>query len=444
MIGETRSGLRERIRKLVREYHERFPPRIPDSLVPVSGKIYGDEELVNLVDAALDGWWTDGRFGQEFSDALSLYLGLKEVILANSGSSANLVAFMTLTSPLLSKRRILPGDEVICTAAAFPTTVNPILQAGCVPVFVDVRLETHNIDTTMLEAALSPKTKAVFIAHTLGNPFDLAAVKAFCEQHGLWLIEDCCDALGSQFDGRPVGTFGDLATFSFYPAHQITTGEGGAVVTDNALLAKIARSFRDWGRDCWCPTGKDNTCGARFNQQHGTLPFGYDHKYVYSHLGYNLKLTDFQAAIGVAQIKRLPSFVERRKQNHAALSAFFTEKGFDRFFILPEHDERAKPSWFGFTLVIKDGAPFTRAELLAHLNKEGVQTRLVFAGNVTRQPYFVKSKYTYRVVGGLANTDKIMNDAFWVGVYPGIDDSMIKRLCASFESFLAAHKDAPR
>ena len=396
--------------------------------VPVGSRVYDHDEMVNLVDSSLEFWLTSGRYTNEFEKKLAKYLGVRYCSLVNSGSSANLNAFMALTSPLLGDRRIRRGDEIITVAAGFPTTVTPAIQYGAVPVFVDVTIPQYNIDVTMLEAALSEKTKAVMIAHTLGNPFDLGAVKAFCEKHNLWLIEDNCDALGSKYtingEEKFTGTIGDIGTSSFYPPHHMTMGEGGAVYTNNALLNRCIRSFRDWGRDCICPSGHDNLCGHRFDKQYGELPLGYDHKYVYSHFGYNLKATDMQAAIGCAQLEKFPSFVERRRHNFARLNAALAEVS-DKL-ILPEACENSNPSWFGFLITCKEGVD--RNKVVQHVEKSGVQTRMLFAGNLTKHPCFDEMRSTgegYRIVGTLENTDRIMNDTFWVGVYPGMTDEMI-------------------
>lgn len=389
--------------------------------VPPSGKVIGAPELTSMTDAVLDGWLTTGRFNEEFEQALATRLGVTHVLTTNSGSSSNLLAFSALTSPLLGERAIRPGDEVITVAAGFPTTVNPILQNGAVPVFVDVHLPTYNIDVTQLEAALSERTRAVMIAHTLGNPFDLASVRAFCDAHQLWLVEDCCDALGSRYDDRQVGSFGDIGTLSFYPAHHITTGEGGAVFTSNATLKRALESFRDWGRDCYCAPGCDNTCGRRFCWKLGELPEGYDHKYTYSHLGYNLKMTDMQAACGVAQLKRLDDFVTARKQNFARLHERL--QACSDFLLLPEATPNSSPAWFGFPITLRDNTGTTRNDLVGYLDEHKIGTRLLFGGNLTRQPYMLGR--TFRTVGALPNTDRIMHNTFWVGVWPGLGDTQI-------------------
>ncbi|HEY9103095.1 lipopolysaccharide biosynthesis protein RfbH [Chitinimonas sp.] len=403
--------------------------------VPPSGKVIGAAELSAMTDAVLDGWLTTGRFNEAFEQRLAQTLGVKYALTTNSGSSANLLAFSTLTSPRLGERAIKPGDEVITVAAGFPTTVNPILQNGAVPVFVDVSLPCYNIDVSLLEAALTPKTRAVMIAHTLGIPFELDAVVAFCKQHGLWLVEDCCDALGSTYRGRQVGGFGDIATLSFYPAHHITMGEGGAVFTNNPELRLIAESFRDWGRDCYCAPGKDNTCGKRFCWKLGDLPEGYDHKYTYSHLGYNLKITDMQAACGLAQLDRLADFVAARKANYAYLYARL--KRCEEFLLLPEATEGSEPAWFGFPITLKPAANTTRVDLLQYLDQRKIGTRLLFAGNLTRQPY-MKGR-NYRIAGELANTDRIMHDTFWIGVWPGLETAQLDYVCDALEAYFGTN-----
>ncbi len=401
--------------------------------VNYAGRVFDERELVNLVDASLDFWLTYGGYSRDFEQRLAAYLGVRWSLLVNSGSSANLLAFMALTSPLLKGRQVRRGDEVITVACAFPTTVAPIVQYGAVPVFVDVDLSTANIDVARLESALSPKTKAIMLAHTLGNPFDVRAVKAFCARHGLWLIEDNCDALGSRVDGQLTGTFGDIGTSSFYPPHHMTMGEGGAVYTSDALLRKIMLSLRDWGRDCWCDSGVDNTCHNRFAKQYGSLPFGYDHKYVYGHFGYNLKATDLQAAIGCAQLDKFPGFVEQRKANFRAL--YEGLKGLD-WLLLPQTIPGADPSWFGFLMTLQAGAPVTRNQLAEHLERNRVQTRNLFAGNLTRHPCFdsLKEGVDYRIAAPLVNTDKIMNDSLWVGVYPGMKPESLAYMVAMVKS----------
>lgn len=423
---------KEQILSMVGEYCDRFHNKRkdfePGDRITYAARVYDRAEMTNLVDSALEFWLTSGRFTDEFEKKLADYLGVRFCSLVNSGSSANLIAFMALTSPLLGDRRIKRGDEVITVAAGFPTTVTPIIQYGAVPVFVDVTIGQYNIDVTMLDKALSDKTKAVMIAHTLGNPFDLKSVKEFCEKHELWLVEDNCDALGSKYtlNGKEyfTGTVGDIGTSSFYPPHHMTMGEGGAVYTDNALLNKCIRSFRDWGRDCVCPSGKDNFCGHRYDGQYGELPAGYDHKYVYSHFGYNLKATDMQAAIGCAQIEKFPSFVEKRIENFNRLKAGLS--GLEDKLILPVANENSKPSWFGFLITVKEGV--SRNELVRFLEDNGIQTRMLFSGNLIKHPCFDEMRKTgegYRVVGELVNTDRIMRDTFWVGVYPGMTNDMI-------------------
>lgn len=422
---------RAKILEEVKEYAEKFhavKPYSEGDRIPYARRVYGSEEMVNLVDSSLEFWLTSGRYTDEFEKKFAEYLGVKFVSLVNSGSSANLGAFMALTSPLLKERRVRRGDEVITVAAGFPTTVAPIIQYGAVPVFIDVTIPQYNIDVTKLEDALSDKTKAVMIAHTLGNPFDLKAVKDFCTKHNLWLIEDNCDALGSKYiiDGEEkfTGTIGDIGTSSFYPPHHMTMGEGGAIYTNNALLNKCIRSMRDWGRDCVCPSGRDNFCGHRFDGQYGELPYGYDHKYVYSHFGYNLKATDLQAAVGCAQIVKFPSFVERRRHNFDRLWEGL--KDCQDKLILPEPCEGSKPSWFGFMMTVREGV--NRTEVVRYIEDHGVQTRNLFAGNLTKHPCFDEMRASgegYRIVGELTNTDRIMNDTFWIGVYPGMTDEMI-------------------
>ena len=424
--------MRGKILALVREYCEKYhAPKedfAPGDRLPYAARVYDHEEMENLVESALEFWLTAGHYTEEFERGLAAYLGIKHCSLVNSGSSANLLAFMALTSPLLGERAVRRGDEVITVAAGFPTTVAPIIQYGAIPVFVDVTLPTYNVDVSLLEGARSERTKAVMIAHTLGNPFDLAAVKSFCDAHNLWLVEDNCDALGSQYtlggEAHYTGTIGDIGTSSFYPPHHMTMGEGGAVYTNDALLHRIVRSMRDWGRDCICASGQDNLCGRRFDRQDGELPRGYDHKYVYSHFGYNLKATDLQAAIGVAQLKKLPSFVERRRHNFACLRAALADM--EDFFVLPEATVGASPSWFGFLLTCREG--IERAKIVRYIEEHGIQTRMLFAGNLTKHPCFDEMRRTgegYRIVGALTETDRIMNDTFWLGVYPGLTDEKI-------------------
>ena len=399
--------------------------------MPVSGKVIGAPELEFMVEASLDGWLTAGRFNDAFEQRLAKYLGVKHLMTVNSGSSANLVAFSTLTSPKLGDRAIRPGDEVIGVAAGFPTTVNPIIQCGAVPVFVDVELGTYNIDAALIEAAITPRTRAIMLAHTLGNPFNLDVITALCRKHGLWLVEDCCDALGATYGGQRVGSFGDIGTLSFYPAHHITMGEGGAVFTNNTELKKIAESMRDWGRDCYCGPGKDNTCGKRFCQQLGSLPQGYDHKYTYSHLGYNLKITDMQAACALAQLDRLDDFVAARKANFQHLHARLQRCA--DFMLLPEATPRSDPSWFGFPLTLKPEAGVQRVDLLNYLDQHRIGTRLLFAGNLVRQPY-MQGRH-YRISGELARTDVVMHNTFWLGVYPGLGTDQLDFMVDRLEEF---------
>lgn len=428
----TPDDLRDQIRSLVADYHAAaFAPRpfIPGQTpVPVSGRVFDAEDIQSLMEATLDFWLTTGRFAAQFEKSFARYMGVRNALLVNSGSSADLLALATLTSPKLGERRLQPGDEVITVAGGFPTTVNPIIQNGLVPVFLDLQVPTYNIDTTHLEGAYSDRTRAVMIAHTLGNPFDLAAVTDFVRRHNLWLIEDCCDAVGSTYNGKMVGTFGDLATVSFYPAHHLTMGEGGCVLTEKPILKTLAESFRDWGRDCWCDPGKENTCGKRFEWELGGLPCGYDHKYTYSHIGYNLKMTDMQAAVGVSQLKKLPGFVAQRRANFARLKEGLREM--EDFFILPEATPGSDPSWFGFPIAVRPGAPFNRRQVIAYLEERKIATRLLFAGNLLRQPAYHNIRH--RVVGTLKNTDFVMNNVFWIGVYPGLTDEMLDYVVDTF------------
>ncbi|MYM70399.1 lipopolysaccharide biosynthesis protein RfbH [Pseudoduganella sp. FT55W] len=439
--AQSKEQLREQIIKLVAEYGalasvpKAFEPGV--TVIPPAGKVVGAPEMELMVHASLDAWLTTGRFNDQFEAKLAKLIGVDYLITVNSGSSANLVAFSALTSPKLGPRAIQPGDEVIGVAAGFPTTVNPIIQFGAIPVFVDVELGTYNIDVTKLEAAISPKTKAIMLAHTLGNPYNLEVITAICKKYNLWLVEDCCDALGSTYNGKMVGTFGDIGTMSFYPAHHITMGEGGAVFTNNAELKMIAESFRDWGRDCYCPPGKDNTCGKRFCQCFGTLPAGYDHKYTYSHLGYNLKITDMQAACGLAQIDRAPDFIQARKDNFAYLKDRL--QSCEEFLILPEATENSDPSWFGFPMTLKPEANVSRVDLLTYLDQHKIGTRLLFAGNLTRQPYM--QGRNYRVSGDLTNTDRVMNDTFWIGVFPGLTREMLDFTVLKLEQFFGVNFD---
>jgi CDP-6-deoxy-D-xylo-4-hexulose-3-dehydrase len=436
---QAREKILKDVNDYCKKYHNIKGQFKPGQRIPYASRVYDSEEMCNLVDSSLDFWLTAGRYADRFEKEFSQYLGIRFCSLVNSGSSANLVAFSALTSPLLGERAIKKGDEVITVAAGFPTTVAPIIQFGAVPVFVDVTIPEYNIDCSLLEKALSDKTMAVMAAHTLGNPFDLRAVKEFCDRHGLWLIEDNCDALGSKYelDGvtKFTGTIGDIGTSSFYPPHHMTMGEGGAVYTNNPLLHRIINSFRDWGRDCQCPPGRDNLCGHRFDGQYGELPRGYDHKYVYSHLGYNLKATDMQAAVGCAQLKKFPSFVERRIHNFNRLKeglACLEDK-----LILPEPQTNSSPSWFGFLITVRENAGVTRDGLVSNLEKKGIQTRMLFAGNLIKHPCFDAMRETgegYRIVGELTNTDRIMNDTFWIGVYPGMTDEMIDYMIETIKS----------
>ncbi len=438
---KARGEIFKKVTAYYKKFHQKPAFRPGETLVNYGGRVYDDKEMINLTDTALDFWLTSGRYCAEFEKQMGAYLGVKYVSLVNSGSSANLLAFMALTSPKLGARQIKPGDEVITVAAGFPTTVTPIIQYGAVPVFVDVEIPSYNINCAMLEKARSKKTKAVMIAHTLGNPFDIAKVKKFCTKHGLWLVEDNCDALGSRYAGQFTGTHGDIGTYSFYPPHHMTMGEGGAVYTNNPLLKRIVESFRDWGRDCWCNSGKDNTCNNRFTRQYGELPLGYDHKYVYSHFGYNLKATEMQAAVGLAQLKKFPAFVEARKKNWAYLRKALAP--FAKKLILPEPTAKADPSWFGFLITVKDNAGFTRDQIVAHLEKNKVQTRMLFAGNLIKHPCFDgmrKSGKGFRVTGALKNTDRIMNNTFWIGVYPGMTKEMLVYIVKTFENILGKQK----
>ncbi len=431
-------ALREKILGLVKEFHgaghaaRPFTPGV--SPVPVSGRVYGPEEMVNLVDSSLDFWLTTGRFNDDFEDRLAKFVGVNFALTVNSGSSANLLAFSALTSPELGERAIKPGDEVITVAAGFPTTVNPIILYGAVPVFVDIHIPTYNIDPGLIEKAVTSKTRAIMVAHTLGNPFALDEAVRVAKKHNLWLVEDCCDALGSTYQERKVGTFGDIATLSFYPAHHITMGEGGAVLTRDARLKRILESVRDWGRDCFCPTGKDNTCGKRFGWKLGELPEGYDHKYIYSHLGFNLKITDMQAAVGLAQMDRLEGFIAARKENFRHLRSGLASC--EEHLILPEATPASDPSWFGFPLTIRPGSPKKRVDLLRHLDRNKIGTRLLFGGNLTRQPYFRGLKY--RVSGDLSRTDEVMDRTFWLGVYPGLNAPMLDYVVQRTADFFRA------
>ena len=434
-MNENAERLRNQILELVAEYYtEAFAAKtfVPgETTVPVAGRVFDAADVQHLVDASLDFWLTTGRFADEFEHNFARAVGVRHAVLVNSGSSANLLALSALTSPKLGERRLRPGDEVVTVAAGFATTVSPILQNNLVPVFIDIELGTYNLDVAQLEAAIGPQTRAIMVAHALGNPFNLDAVMAVAQRHNLWVIEDNCDALGATYRDKATGTYGDLATVSFYPAHHMTMGEGGCVLTDHPRLKTLVESFRDWGRDCWCKPGKDNTCGKRFNWQLGDLPSGYDHKYIYSHVGYNMKATDMQAAIGVAQLKKLPGFIAARRRNWQRL--YERLKPLEEFFILPQATEHSEPSWFGFALTIRETAPFTRHELIDFLQQRKIDTRLLFSGNLTRQPAYRDTHY--RVVGPLANTDKVTQDALWVGVYPGLTDAMLDYVGESFEAF---------
>jgi len=434
-MNEKILEIKDKILDLVKNYssinfkEKEFIPGVSE--VPVSGKVIGALELQNMVEASLDGWLTTGRFNQQFEEKLAKFLEIKCLLTVNSGSSANLIAFSTLTSPKLKDRAIQRGDEVISVAAGFPTTVNPIVQFGAIPVFVDVKIPTYNIDENLVESAITKKTKAIMIAHTLGNPFNVKKIKEICEKYHLWLIEDCCDSLGSKFDNQNVGTFGDLATLSFYPAHHITMGEGGAIYTNNKKLERIAESFRDWGRDCYCEPGKDNTCNKRFSWQLGDLPFGYDHKYTYSHLGYNMKITDMQAACGLAQLDSLDEFISKRKNNFNFL--YKNLKNLEEFLILPEPEKNSEPSWFGFPLTLKKNNQYNRNDLIKYLNANKIGTRLLFSGNLIKQPYM--KDITFKVQGELKNTDFIMENTFWIGLYPGLSEKHLEYTCKNISSY---------
>ncbi|NJD76982.1 MAG: lipopolysaccharide biosynthesis protein RfbH [Candidatus Methanoperedens sp.] len=434
---KTKEELKKEIFSKVKEYFllaHRQKQFIPGkSKVNYAGRVYDEKELISLVDSALDFWLTAGRFARQFEKEFAEFLGVKHCLLTNSGSSANLLALSALTSPTLGEKQLKPGDEVITVAAGFPTTVNPIIQNNLIPVFIDVNLGTYNIQCDKIEDAISDRTKAIFIAHTMGNPFNLDAVMEIVKKHDLWLIEDNCDALGSKYKGKYTGTFGHIATFSFYPPHHATMGEGGALVTNDTNLKRLIESFRDWGRDCWCEPGCDNSCGKRFDWQLGELPYGYDHKYIYSHIGYNLKVTDMQAAVGVEQLKKLPSFIEARKRNFRLL--YDGLKKYDKYFILPEIEKGAEPSWFGFLLTVRENAGFSKIDIVKYLEEHKIATRMLFAGNITRHPSF--TGVNYRTYGDLMNTDYIMNDTFWVGVYPGMTGEIIRYILYCFEEFIS-------
>ena len=433
--NEKLNSLRAEIAGLVAKFaEEQYKPTLfvgGQTVIPPSGKLLGEEELQNMVSASLDGWLTTGRFNAEFESKLAAFLGVKYCLSVNSGSSANLVAFSTLTSPKLGDRAVKKGDEVIGVAAGFPTTVNPIIQFGAVPVFVDVDINTHNVNADLIEAAITPKTKAIMLAHALGNPFNLGKVTELCKKYNLWLIEDTCDALGAEYNGQKCGTFGDIGTLSFYPAHHMTMGEGGAVFMNDPQLKVIAESFRDWGRDCYCPPGCDNTCGCRFDQKHGDLPFGYDHKYVYSHSGYNLKISDMQAACGLAQLGKLEFFIEKRRSNYTYLRKKL--ESLTEFLQLPVATENSNPSWFGFPITLKDGCGVKRVDVTKFLDENKIGSRLLFAGNLLKQPYF--KDVEYRVVGDLTHTDKTMNDTFWIGVQPALNEEHFDFVVEKLEEF---------
>ena len=438
-MTEKSDELKQRILALVEEYYQEnfatdeFTPG--ETAVPVSGRVFNAAEMVNLVDSSLEFWLTTGRYAEQFEREFARTMGVRHAMLCNSGSSANLLALSALTSPRLGEKALQPGDEVITVAAGFPTTVNPIVQNRLTPVFLDVELGTYNIDVSYLEEAISPKTKAIMVAHTLGNPFDLDAVLAMAQKHDLWLVEDNCDAVGSLYNGRLTGSFGHLASVSFYPAHHITMGEGGCVLTNHARLKKIVESFRDWGRDCWCAPGATDTCGKRFDWQLGDLPQGYDHKYIYSHIGYNLKMTDMQAAVGVAQLQKLPQFTEARKRNWRILHEGL--RSYEEFLLLPEATPGSDPSWFGFLITVRPSAPFSRRELIHYLEERRIATRLLFGGNLTRQPAW--QNIPYRTIGDLTNTDIVMNQTFWIGVYPKLTPEMLDYVLAVFAEFMEKH-----
>lgn len=431
----TEIDLRKKVFKTVQDYYDfkyQAKPFTPGkTYIPVSGKVFDGQEMVSLVDSALDFWLTTGRYAAEFEQRFAEWIGVKHCLLVNSGSSANLLALTALTSPKLGDKQLRPGDEVITVAAGFPTTVNPIFQNQLVPVFLDIKLPTYDLDVSQLEAALSPRTRAIMLAHTLGNPFDLDSVMAFAQKHDLWVIEDNCDAVGSLYQGRTTGTFGHLATVSFYPAHHMTMGEGGAVLTSDSRLKKIVESFRDWGRDCWCPPGVDNSCNKRFGWQLGDLPFGYDHKYTYSHVGYNLKMTDMQAAVGCAQLDKLPEFIAKRTQNFEFLRQQLQD--LQDVLVLPDKTPGSEPSWFGFLLSVKENAPFTRNALVQHLEEKLIGTRLLFGGNLVKQPAY--KGLNYRVVDELSNTDWVMQNTFWIGVFPGLTEEMLTYMVGCIRDF---------
>ncbi|EAH7030913.1 lipopolysaccharide biosynthesis protein RfbH [Campylobacter lari] len=441
MSDALKQDILNKVKEYYKLYHANKQTRFIEGKTKINyaGRVFNEKEMENLIDSSLDFWLTAGRYSEQFEKNLANFLGVKWACLVNSGSSANLLAFYALTSPLLKERQIKRGDEIITVAAGFPTTIAPVVQYGAVPVFIDMELQFANVDVTQLEKALSSKTKAIMIAHSLGNPFNIKAIKEFCDKNNLWLIEDNCDALGSKYDDKYTGTWGDIGTSSFYPAHHITMGEGGAVYTNNPLLKKIILSMRDWGRDCWCKGGRDNTCGCRFTQQFGSLPKGYDHKYVYSHFGFNLKATDMQAAIGCAQLEKLPEFIEKRQKNYQKL--YNGLKNLSELHLV-ETQPNSQPSWFGFMITLKDGAKFTRNEITSFLEKCNIQTRTLFAGNIIRHPAFdtLEKDKDYRVVGNLEVTEKIMNDSFWIGVYPGMSEEMIEYMICKIQEFCAKQK----
>jgi CDP-4-dehydro-6-deoxyglucose reductase, E1 len=429
--AELRKEILEKVKQLYecRKQSEHFMPG--KSMVNYAGRVYDEDEMSALVDSSLDFWLTAGRYARQFEEEFAKFLGMKYCLITNSGSSANLLAISALTSPKLGEKRLKPGDEIITMASGFPTTLNPIIQNNLTPVFIDVELGTYNIRVDKIEEAISDKTKAIFIPHTLGNPADIDAIMKIVENYNLWFVEDNCDALGSKYNGRYTGTFGHISTYSFYPAHHMTMGEGGAVITNDFLLEKILLSFRDWGRDCWCETGQDNSCGKRFSWQLGKLPYGYDHKYTYSHIGYNLKVTDMQAAIGVAQLKKLPEFIEKRKQNFKLL--YEGLKKYDSYFLLPQSTKNSEPSWFGFPIVVKNDAPFTRADIVKYLEDNKIATRMLFGGNLLKQPAY--QDIHYRIVGSLENTDTVMNNLFWIGVYPGLTGEIMEYIFTRFDAY---------
>ncbi len=433
--------LKKEIFNLVSEYyrekHKNKQFISGETYLSYAGRVYDDKEMISLVDSALDFWLTAGRFANQFEEEFAKFLGTKHCILTNSGSSANLLAISALTSPKLGEKRLKPGDEVITIACAFPTTVNPIIQNNLVPVFLDIDIGTYNIQADKIESAISEKTKAIFLAHTLGNPFDIKKVMEIAQKHKLWVVEDNCDSLGSKYNGKYTGTFGHIATSSFFPAHHMTMGEGGALVTNDSQLKRLIKSFRDWGRDCWCEPGHDNTCNKRFSQKLGTLPYGYDHKYIYSHIGYNLKITDMQAAIGVEQLKKLPSFIQARKDNYKRI--YESLKKYEKYFILPKTEPEAEPSWFGFPITVRKDVGFTRDEIVKYLEENKIATRMLFAGNITRHPCFENIKY--RTHGDLSNTDTIMKDMFWIGVYPGLKEEQLSYIIEKFFTFMKNLKD---